>query len=495
MWMLANRLYFMDMDIKIRNDSPPVLRSARLAYATNCVRVFKSGDDCVCAWDEDSIRLHDVDLSEAFELVQSVFDFYEDWSREIIKLASERKYQELVDHCWRVFHSPMLIMDGNYKVLGISSRYKNLDEEWEYISKYGHSSVRALQDIRNENKEIDKPVMQTFKFSNIYLRKNGITCPLLCDGVFCGRVNVFEHERILNTGDKQILEFVASLVASSLSSGRGIDSNPYAQVFSNLLDGKDVGNEDIERIMSVMRWDRNGYFQVFILTTNRNSKDKGAYYILISTLYSLFPDSYVIFRNDGIVLVTQIASNANAYMQGAAETKPADERNRKEELNELCKKNGIELYYSLALQGINNLHYCYDQALFAIELASTDKLHKTCHDFYYYAIYYIIKSRNFDETLHACHPDILYLKGLRDKTNYDPIETLKCYLDNNRSVLHTANELFLHRNSMVYRIQKITQALRYSLDDAYTRDYMRLSIRILELLGHTDNSLTQQSCD
>jgi len=458
MWMLANRLYFMDLEIKIRNDSPPVLRSARLAYATNCVRVFKKGDDCICAWGDDTIRIRDVDITEAFELVQSVFDFYEEWGRDIAKLAAERKYQELVDYCWRVFHSPMLIMDGNCKVLGISSRYKDLDEEWEYLYKYGHSSVRALQDIRHENKEIDKPVMQTFDFSRTYLGAKGMTCPLTCDGVFCGRINVFEL-------------------------------NPYAQVFSNLLDGKEVGKEEIQRIMSVMRWEMDGSFQVFILTMNGESKEKESYYTLISTLYSLFPESYIIFRNDNIILITQAALQMNAQRRKTADTKPLEDRDRKAELFELCKRNDFELSHSLVLRGLENLNYCYIQALFALELGRVVDIGEICHDFYTCAIHYIIKAQNFDEKLHACHPDIIYLKGLQDKMNYDALETLKCFLDNNRSVLHTANAMFLHRNSMVYRIQRITDTLRYSLDDAYTRDYMRLSIRILELSEKVDRSI------
>ncbi|MGE4354471.1 MAG: PucR family transcriptional regulator [Oscillospiraceae bacterium] len=482
MWMLANRLCNLDMETHIRPNSPEVLRSARLAYATNGVRVFKKGKDCVYAWNEDRICIHDIDITEGFELVQSVFDFYEDWSRQITKFAETKEYQELVDYCWMVFHSPMLIMDGNCKVLGISSQYEKLDDEWEYLHKYGHSSVKALQDIRHANKEMDSPVMQPFAFTNSYLRTKGITCPLVKDGTVYGRINLFEWDRTLNPGDIQLLNFVTALLVPSLCVPSHLPgANPNAQVFTNLLDGEEVKDDDVNRILSVMQWDKEGRFQVFILNSDREVKEKIEYSTLISTVYSLFPNSYIIFRKGNVVLITQADESQSAPVRKPPESGTASDKDRKTGLLELCERNEMQMTQSLVFYGIKNLKYGYRQALAAAELSRARNFTAICCDFYSVAIDYIIKAQNFDDTLHACHPDIMNLIELQKKTNYNLLETLKCYLDNNRSVLHTAKSMFLHRNSMVYRIQRITEYLQYDMDDAYNRDYIRLSIRILEL--------------
>ena len=57
----------------------------------------------------------------------------------------------------------------------------------------------------------------------------------------------------------------------------------------------------------------------------------------------------------------------------------------------------------------------------------------------------------------------------------------KCYLNNERSLVNTAQALFVHRNTLVYRVHKLTELLHDNLDDIYTRDYIKLSIRTLEL--------------
>ena len=60
MWILANLLELFEPEIQIREDSPRVLRSARMAQATNCVYVQKDGSSCVFSWNGDRIRVPDL---------------------------------------------------------------------------------------------------------------------------------------------------------------------------------------------------------------------------------------------------------------------------------------------------------------------------------------------------------------------------------------------------------------------------------------------------
>ena len=41
MWMLVNRLHNFELEVHIRDDSPVNLKSARRAYATDCVYVYQ----------------------------------------------------------------------------------------------------------------------------------------------------------------------------------------------------------------------------------------------------------------------------------------------------------------------------------------------------------------------------------------------------------------------------------------------------------------------
>ena len=83
----------------------------------------------------------------------------------------------------------------------------------------------------------------------------------------------------------------------------------------------------------------------------------------------------------------------------------------------------------------------------------------------------------------ACHPDVRELWRRKREQKDEMFDTLKCYLNNERSLVNTAQAMYLHRNTLVYRVKKLTEFLNDGLNDVYTRDYMKLSIRTLELYG------------
>ena len=68
-----------------------------------------------------------------------------------------------------------------------------------------------------------------------------------------------------------------------------------------------------------------------------------------------------------------------------------------------------------------------------------------------------------------------------DKESKDLLDTLYIYLLNERSYLKTSKELDLHRNSIVYRINKITAKYELDLEDPHIRQNLLLSYQLLGL--------------
>ena len=91
-----------------------------------------------------------------------------------------------------------------------------------------------------------------------------------------------------------------------------------------------------------------------------------------------------------------------------------------------------------------------------------------------------MENREPEELVCACQPDVLRLWEEEGEAD-GQIRILKSYLANERSLVKTAAALFVHRNTLVYRVKKLLDALEYDMEEDYTRDYMKLSIRILEL--------------
>ena len=67
--------------------------------------------------------------------------------------------------------------------------------------------------------------------------------------------------------------------------------------------------------------------------------------------------------------------------------------------------------------------------------------------------------------------------------NGDLYDTLRAYIDCERSLSRTAAALFTHRNTVLYRIRKCQDLLGGDLDSAEKRLYIRISMQALELCG------------
>ena len=106
-WMIANRLRDLDPVVELDEDAPVTLNSARLAYATNCVYLSsEKEDEVLCKGDGGTLRFSGIDLHTCFEVMQGVFDYFEDWNATIQESIHEERYQDMVDLAWQVLQTP-----------------------------------------------------------------------------------------------------------------------------------------------------------------------------------------------------------------------------------------------------------------------------------------------------------------------------------------------------------------------------------------------------
>jgi len=74
------------------------------------------------------------------------------------------------------------------------------------------------------------------------------------------------------------------------------------------------------------------------------------------------------------------------------------------------------------------------------------------------------------------------------ENNTDLVDTLEVYLLENQNSSAAAKKLYIHRNTMSYRINKIKQILNFEFDDAEKLLRLQIGIRIMRLLRGTEPS-------
>ncbi|MCR4436010.1 MAG: helix-turn-helix domain-containing protein [Clostridiales bacterium] len=153
-------------------------------------------------------------------------------------------------------------------------------------------------------------------------------------------------------------------------------------------------------------------------------------------------------------------------------------------LDELLGKLDLKCGISMSFSNFMNLKYYYIQSKLALS-EGFEKDSQPLH--YYYGDYFL------DHLLHSldnstsmrslCHPKILELKEYDNNNDSNSVECLFEYLLNGRNNSMTAKKLHIHRNTLMYRINKILEFIAMDLNDERTMLHVLFSCIIVNYLN------------
>ena len=141
----------------------------------------------------------------------------------------------------------------------------------------------------------------------------------------------------------------------------------------------------------------------------------------------------------------------------------------------------VNIGASLVFRDIYLLPFFYRQAEYSLARLKQAKAPGTFF-FSDCAMDFLVLEKDPENMYYACHPDVLCIHQADETEKTEFLKTLAVYLSCERNITHAAKELFIHRNTLIYRLKKINEMLTADLDDPYTRDYIRFSIYIVRIL-------------
>ena len=80
----------------------------------------------------------------------------------------------------------------------------------------------------------------------------------------------------------------------------------------------------------------------------------------------------------------------------------------------------------------------------------------------------------------AIHPALDRIREYDSRKSTDFYHILEVYLQCERDRVLTAKRLFVHKNTLVYRLKKIEDLFCLNLDDVYEREYLMVSFLVIE---------------
>lgn len=302
-------------------------------------------------------------------------------------------------------------------------------------------------------------------------------CPLISMNVFyqgepACRVILAGSRRPFRDHDMELLGFAAGFVQQIYDCAAPgpalLPQNRLTDLLGVLIRGQKVDLYALSEELHRRGWDRHGSYVCLCIQPDTRSVQNKSLPYSCNLLNSRWPEVCAFACEEKIACLVELSAYG-----GRAEAFFAA---RVEQFRDLCFRVGVSDAFSDLLE----LHPSYRQSEIALRVGSRRDGQKWRYRFSDYSLDYIFQRLTGE--LDASHVASWRLRLLIDHDRQNKTEycrTLYCYICCGMNAMKSARELYIHRTTMVYRLNRIRELTGLDLEDARELLYIHLSIVLL----------------
>ena len=191
----------------------------------------------------------------------------------------------------------------------------------------------------------------------------------------------------------------------------------------------------------------------------------------MSTLRAVYPNSMSVVYKDAIVL---FLNQDEPILLNEKQLAP---------LEEFAQRNRMKVGISQPFSDILKINIYYQQANNVLGIGELHAPDRTCYPATELLPHYLFSSCSYTELEVGIHHHIFWLQDYDERYHTDFIETLRTYLECDRSAAKAAEALHLHRSTFFYRMKKLEELLDVDLNDSKLLFLYELSFKIWDYLS------------
>lgn len=415
------------------------------------------------------IQVETDELWEVFNLVQQIFDRHNQWVCDLDTIIDrDADLIAMIRRSLPIFKNRLAVLDRDMYHLAITEAD---DSDPGNISKW---VVRQSPPLAVEKIETYKQVMDSYSLSReIYSPYPGTyTLNLYVGQRLEGYITIGEKNHPLRKSDFELFRFLAGRVEKALARHADyadINVNSLKQVFQELLARKPVSSNRLRQVRN--RYGIRADQSCVCISLYRNT-DRGDFPIrYICNMLEKLLEGCVAMEFEPCI--TAIVSLPNDSGLTSAQM---------EKVEGFLLETGFQAGISYVFSQIRYVATYYHQACSAYEIGVEQDPGRVCYLFREFALPYMLYHSVGDFSAYSlCPRELLTLRERSKASGVDYWSTLERYLDNNLNIAQTARDLYLHRSSLLGRLERIHQILGRDLDDPELQLEYRLVMHLFRL--------------
>ncbi len=411
------------------------------------------------------------DPIEVHNEVQSILDFYNEIDAELTNaILNENDLQSILDVCTRFFDNPVYIIDSAQKLIASSSNMN--DPEWNAVKAAGYLTVDVIDHFKRLNLLGDmKAGPQLINAEPI---PPFLTVSIIENDEKVGIVGVRQMYSIISENQLSLLQHVSDVLAAAVGKvhyARYVKASQTSRFMLDMLGGAAYEVNFIIHNLSQLGWKIDDEYYIFKILPDPKDIEGGTVKYSGELIKNMFAGSVLLEPGNELALVVNMRHCRDTFDDAL------------ESLADFLEKRNFICGVSTLFRNFSWFREQYSLAHAAINIGRLIDRDDRLFRYTKYVMPHMISlcDKVFNVNM-LCHREAIKLHEYDkvNKNNY--FYCLYLYLLNERSLLTTSRKLNIHRSTLIYRLNKITDIIKVDLDDQETRMHMVYSYDILHFL-------------
>lgn len=419
----------------------------------------------------------DISSEQLMALLLDVFRWYQEQETKMDHLVfAECNLNDLCNLAEKAFGNPVCFHDDWFMVIAVSSGMERIMKlDYSRSHRRGFLPAQLVEDFK-----FDTEYLKTYSHVGAalwnglepYGTGRSIYVNLIDNEIYKGRMLVLEDGTRFRARDFRMAECIAQRAVMILKHKEPGDNWQYHSmddIFMEALHGEKQDIADTSLMLELMQWEKDDQYACALIQSQERDSAEILGHVVHSDLCHMIPNSYVMFLQQQQCVVVNMTKAQ------------IDLRELRYLISPACRDYGLYAGVSSPVRGIRQLSQAFRQADIALKQA-----------FYLHNQYWVmpfsvcaldVMLRNIQigvSPMNMVAPELLALKEMDERRGTQFFATLKGYLLNERDIPKAAQELIVHRSTLIYRIKKIQTMFSLDLDDPQQRLYLLVSLKLME---------------
>lgn len=437
-----------------------------------CLLVVGDAVDSYAEQQENTLLIRDATCRDLLDYLIQLYEVYDDWNQSLVdsRLRNE-PIQTLLDLTDVIIPNPIYLVGMDFTILASKGT----------LDPHLTDSMRANSDA---NVKLISVMKQDPNYQAAFYRKgyffypgNDEVPPCLCCNV--QRSGKTIYRLIITPGGVPIddtfgflLEYLVKMITHAMSTSIIASEqmgHPLHQIFSKVLCEESPDNVKISQLLTSRGWLQSHQYQCIWIQSGLPEEIEAGLLTICNYVENAIPGSSAVKHRGGVAVFVNLDLCPLAVCEIPSH------------LSKFLRESLLSAGFSRCMEGHFYFRKQYVQAVEAQRLGKKKKPSVWITHFNDISMEFIFsKVTESIPGYMVCHEKLLMLRSHDKDSGVQLYSTLRTFLENNQNTTQTARALYIHRSTLLYRLERIQEILNCDFHDSEQVLYLLMSYRLLD---------------